>query len=209
VFLMSSMSSRNQLGAYLNGKGLKGDALEVGVHRGEFAKALLDSWEGRLLHLVDPWDDAPGYRDQAEFLKGAAGGNGDRLRDLEKCRKTLLRWEGAGRVRYHVATSRVALGTVPDSSLDFVHLDGDHSYAAVLFDLRGWWRKLRPGGVLAGHDWLTPGAKTDDPDNWGAYVQDALDEFLRTDGCSMSREVHAELIVEEGGLPWTFVLEKP
>lgn len=38
------------------------------------------------------------------------------------------------------------------ASVSFVYIDGDHSYVGGMQDMRAWWSKLRPGGVLAGHD---------------------------------------------------------
>lgn len=40
--------------------------------------------------------------------------------------------------------------------VDFLFIDGDHSYEAVLADLRSWWPKVRPGGLIAGHDTTGP-----------------------------------------------------
>jgi hypothetical protein len=40
-----------------------------------------------------------------------------------------------------------------DASLDVVFLDGDHSEPAVRLDIPTWLPKVRPGGILAGHDW--------------------------------------------------------
>ena len=40
-----------------------------------------------------------------------------------------------------------------DESLDFVFIDGDHSYEAVQADIKAWLPKVKPGGCLAGHDW--------------------------------------------------------
>lgn len=48
-------------------------------------------------------------------------------------------------------TGCAAAVMVPDP-LDVAFLDGDHTHAGVLLDCRTWGRKLRPGGVLCGHD---------------------------------------------------------
>jgi cephalosporin hydroxylase len=40
-----------------------------------------------------------------------------------------------------------------DYSLDFVFLDADHSYEGILKDLHAWDRKIKPGGIIAGHDY--------------------------------------------------------
>ena len=40
-----------------------------------------------------------------------------------------------------------------DGSLDFVFLDASHRPQDVLDDARAWQRKVRAGGILAGHDY--------------------------------------------------------
>jgi SAM-dependent methyltransferase len=60
-----------------------------------------------------------------------------------------------------------------DGSIDFVFLDGDHGYEAVLRDLCAWYPKVRPGGHLAGHDY-------DNPQFPG--VRRAVDEFFHDNG---------------------------
>jgi len=41
-----------------------------------------------------------------------------------------------------------------DASLDFVYLDGDHDLAATTNDLQEWVKKVRSGGIIAGHDYF-------------------------------------------------------
>ena len=48
-----------------------------------------------------------------------------------------------------------AAETVEDESVDFVYLDARHDYCGVTEDLVAWYPKLRKGGILAGHDFLT------------------------------------------------------
>lgn len=47
-----------------------------------------------------------------------------------------------------------ALADFPDRSLDFVYIDGNHSFGYVAMDLMKWTRKIRKGGAIAGHDYL-------------------------------------------------------
>jgi hypothetical protein len=42
--------------------------------------------------------------------------------------------------------------TLEDGSLDFVFIDGDHSYEATLKDCQLYWPKVKSGGMFAGHD---------------------------------------------------------
>lgn len=58
----------------------------------------------------------------------------------------------------------------PDRSLDFVFIDGDHSYDGVMRDLVAWIPKVKVGGILAGHDY-----------EWNAEVTKAVDFFFAHD----------------------------
>lgn len=41
-------------------------------------------------------------------------------------------------------------------SVDFCWIDADHSASAVGLDLAAWWRRIRRGGYLGGHDYDNP-----------------------------------------------------
>jgi GT2 family glycosyltransferase len=56
--------------------------------------------------------------------------------------------------------SFLAADKIPAESLDYIFIDGDHSYAAVARDLRRYWSKVKPGGIFAGHDWNLSTVKT-------------------------------------------------
>lgn len=68
----------------------------------------------------------------------------------------LKRFQGRTEVRIHRMRSLDAVAQFPDKSLDWVYIDGDHSYEAVKADLVAWLRKVKTGGVLVGddYDWL-------------------------------------------------------
>jgi predicted O-methyltransferase YrrM len=48
-----------------------------------------------------------------------------------------------------------------NESLDFIYIDGDHSWTGVKNDITLWWPKLKPGGIMAGHDYFEYGKYTD------------------------------------------------
>jgi hypothetical protein len=193
MFSLGSMSSRNEFGKLLNEMDLLGYAVEVGTHRGVFARTLLKKWKGKMLHCIDPWENLPGYEDQARFLDG---GGMSRHDDYEVCVKSLKEYKG--RFTLTKATSMEVVQDFGDETLDFVYIDGDHSYSAVKTDLQAWWPKLKLGGVLAGHDIIMPGS-TDD--NWGPGIQYALYEVF-------SFRVLIQLVPEENGLPWSYYIIK-
>jgi predicted O-methyltransferase YrrM len=64
-----------------------------------------------------------------------------------------------------------AAASFSDESLDWVYIDGDHSYEAVKRDLEAYYRVVKPGGFIAGDDY---GAAN----GWfGDGVTRAVDEF--------------------------------
>jgi len=49
--------------------------------------------------------------------------------------------------------SEVAAKRIEELPCDFIYIDGNHSYSHVSRDLALWYPKLRPGGVMSGHDY--------------------------------------------------------
>ena len=62
--------------------------------------------------------------------------------------------------------------------LDFVFIDADHSYDGCHADIEAWASKVRPGGLLCGHDY----DNVDFP-QWG--VKRAVDEFVAANGLEL------------------------
>lgn len=58
----------------------------------------------------------------------------------------------ASAVRLHCQDALSAAAAHEDESLDFVFLDDNHTTAHVIAEMDAWWPKIKPGGVLAGHD---------------------------------------------------------
>jgi predicted O-methyltransferase YrrM len=49
--------------------------------------------------------------------------------------------------------SLVAAASFADASVDLVFIDARHEYEPCLADIRAWLPKVRPGGIIAGHDY--------------------------------------------------------
>jgi len=112
---------------------------EIGVQRGIFSKLLCESIPGLKLYCVDPWvsyRNMPSERGNEKCFRIATA-------DLAPFDTTILR-----------KTSKDALEDVPDGSLDFVYIDGLHDFDNVMFDIIGWGRKVRRGGIVSGHDFF-------------------------------------------------------
>ena len=51
------------------------------------------------------------------------------------------------------AMSMDAVRDVPKESLDFVYIDGNHMFDFVMQDIIEWSKRVRPGGIVSGHDY--------------------------------------------------------
>jgi predicted O-methyltransferase YrrM len=51
-----------------------------------------------------------------------------------------------------VSSSTGASPLIADAAFDLIFIDADHSYAAVQEDVAAWRSKVKPGGLLCGHD---------------------------------------------------------
>lgn len=122
--------------------------VEIGVMLGASARFLCDEIDrsGKHVHvvLVDPWEKT----DSHAYLVRAAGG--DFFRAFETYAADVI-------ARPYVEVFRgksldVEIKRQLDN-LDFVFLDGDHRFDNVAFEIAFYASRLRPGGVLAGHDY--------------------------------------------------------
>jgi len=160
--------NRGEIASILNARGLVGEAAEIGVKCGQFSEYILSRWRGRRLYSVDPWRefDMNLYHDEDNVSQDEHEQNYQiTARRLKKFgdRTVLLRM-----------TSEEATKEIGDASLDFVYLDARHDYESVKEDIGLWYPKVRPGGVMAGHDY-TPREQIGDT-LFG--VKRAVDEFV-------------------------------
>jgi hypothetical protein len=115
--------------------------VEVGVEQGKFSEEMCHDNPGVKLYCVDPWQAYSRYKDHVSQDKL------DRFyrettERLAKYDCTLIR-----------KTSMEAVLDFEDNSLDFAYIDGNHDFEFIVNDVIYWSRKVRPGGVVAGHDY--------------------------------------------------------
>ena len=88
-----------------------------------------------------------------------------------------------------------AASTVAPHALDFMYIDARHDYEGLSEDLRAWWPRLCPGGLIAGHDY----------DNVvGMPVARAVGEFVRSLGSFSDGSVPRVFITADHPPSWFF-----
>jgi predicted O-methyltransferase YrrM len=96
---------------------------------------------------------------------------------LVSCARNLIDAGVSANIRLIPATTQDAAACWREP-IDYLYIDADHSYEAVWADLRAWVPHLKPGGLLLGDDYGSPG--------YPGLTQ-AWDEFERASGLTFTR----------------------
>jgi hypothetical protein len=130
-----------------------GRICELGTWRGDFARLILDIVEPRELHLVDV--------------------------DFTPCRQDVLDHPA---VRRHQTTTTGYLGASAAADFDWIYVDADHGYGAVVADIAAAKGRVKPGGLLVFNDFariVRPG--------FGVFgVHQAVCEFAAAEGWAVA-----------------------
>ena len=132
--------------------------IEIGSYAGESAEMFVNSGAFKTLYCIDPWipdyDPSDSTCDDGMLLAEDA---------FDK------RFSGSPVVVKIKKMSSDAVALFEDCGSDFIYIDGNHQYDYVKQDLQLYVPKIKPGGIIAGHDYggpTTPG------------VTQAVDEFF-------------------------------
>lgn len=121
---------------------------ELGVWYGNHAEKLLEI-TGGTLYGIDPYEEKI-----QTSIKDI-----DQIEWNEMYKYVMKRLSCFGDRYIHIRkNSQVSLSDVPDG-LDYVYIDGDHSYEGVMRDIKLWYPKVREGGLIGGDDYGHPNLK--------------------------------------------------
>ena len=148
--------------------------VEIGVFAGQLSERLLMNRSEMVLHMVDSWGD---YEPSLEASGDYHATLSDAAQEgyMAMTKRAVSPFGGRGII--HRMKSVDAAKDILDG-LDFVFIDADHSYDGCHADIEAWASKVRPGGLLCGHDY----DNVDFP-QWG--VKRAVDEFVAANGLEL------------------------
>jgi len=167
-----------------------GIGAEIGVHLGEFSSLILSVAKPRKLHLIDPWKYVP----DPTYQWSLYGGEHVTQHDMDARHALVLskfaREIAAGTVEVHRQRSTSAASHLNDDELDFVYIDGDHTYDAVSQDLKAFFPKLKQGGLIIGDDYHLRGW-------WKDGVVRAFNEFLAASNALVEFKLAGQIVVRK------------
>ena len=123
--------------------------VEIGVFKGDFSKLIFQNMNPSELILVDIFE---GYM-------GSGDKNGDNMEyvmleaEYDKLKK---HFNENKNVKIIKSKSNDFLSSIEDESLDMVYIDASHEYEDVVIDLKISYKKVREGGFICGHDYVSP-----------------------------------------------------
>jgi hypothetical protein len=127
--------------------------VEIGVYKGALSYRLLASNPRLFLFMVDPWAPTHSAEYKATGDEIAEFGQSDHDDTMRQAMEAVSPYQGQFEVIR--GTSEDAVKRFKDGMLDFVFIDGDHSYRGCSLDIALWWPKLKAGGLMSGHDFRT------------------------------------------------------
>lgn len=157
---------------------------EIGVYRGGYSEILLKTIPNLKLFGIDLWELYPGYRDyKKDDIKDAYQEALEKTKNFD-C-QLIKGW------------SHEVVKQIPDESLDFVYIDGNHSYEHTVEDIALWSKKVRKGGIVYGHDF------EDWSNNWRRFDMNVINAVT---GWCNSYQIHPWFVIKKDKHPgWLYI----
>lgn len=127
-------------------------AIEVGTWRGDFAAVMCNKLAPNKFYAIDPFALYEGYTDKPDVNEFANQQNLDNLAARVSVRVSGMLPNGRSVLLRQMSSD--AVNQFEDNSVDVVYIDADHKYDPVLADIRAWYPKVKPGGILCGDDYI-------------------------------------------------------
>lgn len=146
-----------------------GIIVEIGVYGGASLLSIASTCKvnRNQIYAIDLWD-------QLKVCGGKELAPEDPILLTQKTNKSklerLITKEQLNFIHLMQTSSTIASKKFTPGSVDLVFIDGEHTFEAVKQDIDNWWKKVKAGGVLAGHDYLYGGKS-------GKDVSLAVNEF--------------------------------
>jgi hypothetical protein len=126
------------------------EGAEIGVSSGHYSEILCKANPKLLLYSIDPWEISAYGPGVIPSEVGIVENQESFEAEYQEAKKRLAHYN----CRIIRETSVMAAKDFTDNSLDFVYIDANHDFVNATIDIDTWKKKVRPGGILAGHDYV-------------------------------------------------------
>lgn len=188
-----TLKRRAELGRILGNAGMP-SGVELGVQRGLFADEILQQWVScKHYVLVDLWKHQENYEDAANFQ------NDIQTQYKEETTLGLKKYEDRVKIEMcqNYTSACAEVYKMRNHQFDFIYVEPRHDYKGVLEDLQYQYPLLQPGGIFAGHDFVTNDEVTKGDQDWsinydatkdetGRVVKGAVDDFANKHGLKLT-----------------------
>jgi hypothetical protein len=118
--------------------------VEIGSFEGESTTIFSENFTDSKIFAVDIWTN---NYDESESVI-----NSINPKDIEDNFDIISR-DFPNIIKIKMSSERFST-IVADNSIDFVYIDGDHSYKGLSLDINKWRNKVKRGGYIGGHDYV-------------------------------------------------------
>lgn len=125
---------------------------EIGVCTGFASAAMLKAFPPLHLIMVDAWKAA---EPDSEYRKSGDGMSKMTQAEMDEKKQMAIDATAFAAERRTIlqGPSVNMAWKIQDASQDLVFIDAEHTFSAVAADIAAWLPKVRPGGILCGHDY--------------------------------------------------------
>ena len=154
---------------------------EIGVDYGAFSEEIIKTCKPKKLHLIDAWSTDRYNKNKEKDVK-------------QKFAKEIQNEY----ISIDIGYSTEVVKNFDDAYFDWVYIDTDHSYKTTLAELRSYSKKVKKGGIMAGHDFIIG--------NWNGLVRygviDAVYQFCKEENweliyLTMEHKAHPSFAIRE------------
>lgn len=172
------LATREQLLSLLPQNGV---VAELGVDHGDFSQKILEINQPSKIHLVDVW--------HSERYP-------ERL--FHEVKQRFQSEINSGNIEINRGLSTEVVDQFPNAYFDWIYIDTAHSYSVTKAELESYLPKMKPGGIIAGHDFIV--GEIDVP--WKYGVIEAVYEFCSSHGweiiyLTMERAISPSFAIRE------------
>lgn len=175
---------------------------EIGVWQGNTSSQFLERGV-RKLHLVDSWSIEPYKEDEGEHgTYEAYLEKYSRILGVKPNEKSFMahydniynmvkgKFRNNDAVEIHRMSSDDFFKSYKGDKLDWIYIDGAHSFEGCYDDLKNALKIVKVGGKIMGDDYYWPDSK------WGKEgVTQAVDKFLKDNMLTMKREGMTQFVI--------------